>query len=143
MQMKKTDLDDESDSSIKQLILETTLKMDKRTLTIWASDCAEHVLHYFEDKYPNDDRPRKAIEAARAWVERKISVGEARAAAFESHVAAREVEDDTACVVARAAGHAAATAHVAGHAVHAANYVAKVNPKERIWQYKNLLSILS
>ena len=48
-------------------------------------------------------------------------------------------EDDNACAVARSAGHVAATAHVASHAVHAANYAAKVNPKERAWQYKTLL----
>jgi hypothetical protein len=37
-------------------------------LVFWAADCAEHVLPVFETKYPEDDRPRKAIEAARAWV---------------------------------------------------------------------------
>lgn len=31
-----------------------------------SADVAEAVLHLFERAYPNDDRPRKAIEAARA-----------------------------------------------------------------------------
>ena len=31
----------------------------------FACRCAEHVLHFFEDKYPGDKRPRLAIEAAR------------------------------------------------------------------------------
>jgi len=30
---------------------------------------AESVLHVFEEEYPEDDRPRKAIEAAKAWLE--------------------------------------------------------------------------
>ena len=33
----------------------------------WACFCAEQVLFIFEKKYPMDDRPRKAITAAKAW----------------------------------------------------------------------------
>ena len=33
----------------------------------WCADVAESVLHLFEAKYPDDDRPRKAIEAARRY----------------------------------------------------------------------------
>ena len=32
-------------------------KGDHRSLALWATDCAEHVLPYFEEKYPKDDRP--------------------------------------------------------------------------------------
>jgi len=124
---------------IRKKILEITDKMDQQQLAIWASDCVEHVLSNFEEKYPHDERPRKAIEAARAWVNDTISVDEARSAALKAHAAARESEDDVACVVARAAGHAAATAHVAKHAIHAANYAAKVDFKELTWQYKKIL----
>ena len=42
---------------------------NERTARLFAADCAEHVLHFFEDRYPTDDRPRKAIEAARAYAE--------------------------------------------------------------------------
>ena len=37
----------------------------KNKLRLVAADFAERVLHIYESKYPNDDRPRKAIEAAR------------------------------------------------------------------------------
>src|SRR5665647_614060 len=57
-------------------------KGDHRSLVLWATDCAEHVLPYFEEQYPKDDRPRKAIEAARAWVRGEIALSEARAAAY-------------------------------------------------------------
>ena len=129
-------------------------KQDHKTLAIWAADCAEHVLQYFVEKYPDDNRPRKAIEAGRAWVHGEISMSEARTAAFTSHAAARDVIQAAARAAARAAGHAAATAHVAGHAVHAATYAVTaaayaVSPtdtdaaavKERDWQYKHLLDL--
>jgi hypothetical protein len=53
---------------------------DHRTLVVWATECAAHVLPYFEENYPNDNRPRKALEAGRAWVRGEVAVSEALAA---------------------------------------------------------------
>jgi hypothetical protein len=128
-------------------IAELLSKRDHKTLAVWATDCAEHVLPFFEDKYPKDNRPRKAIEAGRAWVRGELAVSEARTAAFAAHAAARDTNQNAARVAARAAGHAAATAHVAGHAVHAATYAARAasyavdSAKEREWQYQHLLDL--
>lgn len=91
-------------------------------LSIWAADCAEHVLPLFSDERPCDDRPRLAIDTARAWSRGEVTVGEARAAASEAHTAARDVSSDAARDAARAAGHAVATAHMADHALQAAVY---------------------
>ena len=124
-------------------------KQDHRLLAVWASDCAEHVLLHFERFYPDDDRPRKAIEAARAWVRGDLSMIDARKAAFASHAAARDAANNAiAQAVARAAGHAAATAHVADHARHAAAYAVKAatdtkttnnaTAAESDWQYRHL-----
>ncbi|WP_415785982.1 putative immunity protein [Deinococcus saxicola] len=120
------------------------MKPDSREhvlLALWAADCAAHVLEAFEARHPQDDRPRKAIEAARAWAHDDLSMAEARAAAFASHAAAREVSDSAAIAAARAAGHAAATAHVVTHAPHAARYaLAAVSDRdaEREWQRQQL-----
>lgn len=121
---------------------------DHKALALWAADCAERVLPYFEEQHPEDDRPRKAIEAVRAWVRREIKVGEARTAAFAAHAAAREADEGSARQAARATGHAAATAHVPTHAPHAADYAVKsvalastdasAVEKERDWQYQRL-----
>ena len=94
-------------------------------LAAWAADCVEHVLPLFSNRYPNDNRPWKAIEAARAWSRGEITVGAARAAAFAAHAAAREAEEVAAQFVARAAGHAVGTAHMADHAPGAAMYAIK------------------
>lgn len=94
-------------------------------LAAWAADCAEHVLLLFSNHCPNDNRPEKAVEAARAWSRGEITVGEARAAAIAAHAAAREAGEEAARYVARAAGHAAATAHMADHAPGAAVYALK------------------
>jgi hypothetical protein len=96
-----------------------------RLLASWAADCAGHVLSLFTAKDPKDDRPRRAIEMARAWARGEVAVGEAREAAFAAHAAARNASDPAAREVARAAGHAAATAHMADHELGAAAYAIK------------------
>ena len=45
----------------------------KRELQLYACFCAEQVLHLFEEEYPDDKRPREAIEAKRLWLDGKIS----------------------------------------------------------------------
>ena len=94
---------------------------DHESLALWAADCAEHVLPYFEEKYPKVDRPRDAVEAGRAWVFGEIAMSEARAAT-------------------RAAGHAA---HAANYAVTAAGAAvptdsAAAAARERDRQYRRL-----
>ncbi len=121
---------------------------DHETLALWAADCAEHVLSYFEDTHPGDGRPRQAIQAGHAWVAGNLAMVEARRFAFAAHAAAREAEGAAAVAAARAAGHAAATAHVSTHAQAAATYARKAiaaadradTPlgREREWQQRHL-----
>jgi hypothetical protein len=103
-------------------------KQDQRSLAIWAADCAERVLPFFEKAYPKDDRPRKAIEACRTWVRTGVfKMTDIRKAALAAHAAAREAkENNAACFAAHAAGQAVATAHVPQHAFGAAYYALKV-----------------
>lgn len=131
-------------------------KTNHKTLATWALDCAERVLPYFESRYPEDDRPRVAIETGRAWVKTGVfRMAVIRKAALDSHSAAREVKDDeVARSVARAAGQAVATAHVPTHALAAAVYAATAirdaaspanadaaTTEEREWQYQHLMRL--
>src|SRR5208337_530493 len=66
-------------------------KPDKKILALWAADCAEHVLPYFEEKCPVDDRPRKAIEACREWARTGVfHMAVIRGASLSAHAAARD-----------------------------------------------------
>ena len=62
-----------------------------RAMRLMAADFAEAVLPIFEREYPDDDRPRKAIQAARYFANGKITDQErdaARAAAWAAGWAA-------------------------------------------------------
>ena len=127
-----------------------------RILAVWAADCAERVLPFFEEKRPEDDRPREAIEAIRAWVRTGVfRMADVRNFSLAAHAAAREVaKDDAARSAARAAGQAMATAHVPRHAIAAAIYAATAvrdaanspdadaaTARERDWQYRHLIEL--
>jgi hypothetical protein len=94
---------------------------DHQLLAIWAADCAQHVLHLFEQVLPEDDRPRRAIELGRAWARGEVKWWEARTAAGHANAAARDLRG-AARHAAYAAGQAAAVGHVAAHELGAAAY---------------------
>jgi hypothetical protein len=115
-----------------------------RLLAAWAADCAEHLLPLFEAESA-DDRPRRAIETARAWARGHVSVGAAQKAAVAAHAAAREAKSKAATAAARAAGHAVATAHVADHSLGPVIYGRKAveaagasADAEQTWQLERL-----
>ncbi len=137
-------------------MLELVSKTDQKTLAIWAMDCAERVMPYFEEKYPQDHRPRQALETLKTWLDTGVfKMAVIRKASLDAHAAAREVgEDGLARSAARAAGQAVATAHVPRHAYGAAIYAQQAiyratTPsdadaavaKERVWQYQHLLHL--
>jgi len=103
----------------------------------------EHVLPLVENKI--DERLKNALIVARAWKQGIATVGDARKAALDAIIVARELSNPTSIAVARAVGHAVATAHMADHSLAAAWYALKAvksNGKsiedERKWQEEQL-----
>lgn len=135
-------------------------------LVEFGADCAEHVLPIFEARYPDDDRPRRAIEAARAWLRGDVppaAVADAAAAAGEAAGVA-DAADAAATGAASVAYHSAycaayaaaadmstidgatITMTVAYRAANAAYYTAAAyaaaRTAEREWQGRRLLELL-
>src|SRR6185503_10441788 len=140
----------------KNQFLELVNKTDQKTLALWAIDCAERVLPYFEENFPADPRPRQAIETLQAWIDTGVfNMAVIRKASLSSHAAARDIgEDNAARSAARAAGQAVATAHVPTHSIGAAIYALQsihrvmdaaeadaAVAKERDWQFRHLLEL--
>jgi len=114
-------------------------------LVIWACACAKHVLPLFGAKI--DERLMTALHVAKEWPQGHASVGDARKAALGALAVANESSNPPAIAVARAIGHAVATAHMADHALVAALYALKAvknagksTEAERIWQDAQLPS---
>jgi hypothetical protein len=136
--------------------VELVSNTDPRTLAVWAIDCAERVMPYVEESYPQDNRPRQALEALQRWIQTGVfQMAVIRRASLDAHAAARDVgEDNPARSAAHAAGQAVATTHVPLHSLGAANYALQAiyratNPaeveaaiaREREWQLQHLLKL--
>ena len=126
----------------------TLTDTDHQLLALWAAQCAEHVLHFFEDGQPPDTRPRDAIEAARAWAGGDMKMLDARARGGHAMGAARPLVG-AARYAAYAAAQSACVGHVPEHDLGAAAYAIKAaraahprNPGaarvERDWQRDQL-----
>lgn len=95
------------------------VRLDHTALVTFAVDCAERVLPIYEARYPDDMRPRIAIETARRWTAGEASIGQVRAAkrpaAKAAYGAKREAEesDDLGPVSLRGAVESAAAHAVA------------------------------
>jgi hypothetical protein len=139
-----------------EFMAELVNQTDQKILAAWAMDCVERVISYFEDTYPEDNRPRNAIESLHDWLNiGMFAMADIRKAALGSHAAARAVgEDNAARSAARAAGQAVATAHVPAHSIGAAMYALQAIhrsadsadadsavARERTWQYNHLLEL--
>ena len=87
---------------------------NNKTLRLYAADCAERVLGLYEKQYPKDDRPRKAIQAARDFANGLITKDAVNAA--YGWAAA-----NAAYAAPNAAAYAANAAYAATYAANAAN----------------------
>ena len=102
--------------------LRATTESSENLIIEFACQCAEHVLHFYTDKYPDDKRPQLAIEAARVCITDK---------------------SEAAWAAAGAAGDAARTARAAGDARAAAGAAARAaGAAEEKWQTETLLELL-
>jgi hypothetical protein len=148
----KVTLTDFKDPGIEML----ASQIGRQTLSAWAIECSERVLHFYEEKYPEDDRPRKAIQTLQEWIDTgEFKMAVIRKASLDAHGAALEVgEDNAARSAAHAAGQAVAAAHVPRHAISASIYALQAiyrNSRlpeaeiavveERAWQYQKLLDL--
>jgi hypothetical protein len=98
-------------------------KEEHRQLIKWACDCAEHVLPLCGER--PDARLADSILVAEEWRKGNASVGDARKASLRAITAANDSSDQISTAVARAVGHAVATAHMADHSLGAALYALK------------------
>jgi hypothetical protein len=81
-----------------------------KEIRLFAADCAELVLPIYEKDYPDDKRPRLAIQAARDYANGLITLEELSAAGAASWAAAGAASLAAAWAAARAAARAAAWA---------------------------------
>jgi hypothetical protein len=106
---------------------------NEKNARLFAADCADHVLHIFEKERPNNDRPRRAIQAARDFALGKIEAAARAAAGAAAGDAAWAAAWAAAMEAARAAAWAAAWAAAGDAAGAAAREAAREAARAAAW----------
>lgn len=128
------------------------LNWNKKVAVMFATDCAERVLPMFEERYPEDIRPRLAIQIARDFVNGSVSekeMTEVRIAAFSAVKLATSEEAYYAASAAAYSTNWFSPRDAAWHAAQAVAYdavygvfLASEKEKEREWQTRRLFEYL-
>jgi hypothetical protein len=107
-----------------QILMKQIESQSKNTIATWALNYAEaNMLPIYEKAYPQDNRLRLAIAAARDWLTGKIKLPIAKPVILECHAAAREAEGIPAAqAAARAVAQCASSIHSAAHSLSLAFY---------------------
>jgi len=106
-----------------RLLYEVTT-WDEQLARLFAADCAEYVLHIFEEARPGDNRPRRCIELARLFARGDANHRDLAAARVAAQASALAAAWAGSWVVARHAAQAAAYAAARVVALHAAGAAA-------------------
>jgi hypothetical protein len=99
VEVKGKHLSDDNKECWSEMKVVKAYKWTKKDSVKLAIFSAEQVLKYYEEKYPDDKRPRKAIEAAKKWLSnpsKKSRAAAAYAAAYAAYAAAAYAAADAA-----------------------------------------------
>ena len=92
-------------------------EQNHKTMVLWALDLAAESVAKLEEKYPDETRPREALEAARAWAAGKIKMRPAQRKILDCHAFAKEIDSKEDIALCHAIGQACAVVHTVGHAI--------------------------
>jgi hypothetical protein len=143
--------------------LEYTIESSADLRAIFACDCADRVLHFYEEKYPHSLQPRRAIEARRRCIADKSSAArnEAQKAGAIVYAMLKTIIDEVAASAAgaaveaawdnaaSAAGGAAWTTGLIKYGVGRVRWLGyedeidKAGDEERSWQTQHFVELLT
>lgn len=105
------------DSKCLEDLIELIKRQKHRTLVLWAFECVKSPLKIFEEKYPDEKRPRKAIELCKMWASGEIKMPEAKRAILDCHAVCKEIDDEYYIALCHSIGQGISTVHVETHAL--------------------------
>lgn len=105
------------DSEYLQDLASLFQEQEHRVMALWAFEFAAETVANLEEKYPDERRPREALEAVQAWAAGKIKMRPAQQKILSCHTFAKEIACKEDIAMCHAVGQACAVVHTAGHAI--------------------------
>ena len=90
---------------------------NRQVLVLWALELAEESARVLAEKYPEDFRPKEAVEAATSWAKGQIKMPIAKQAILNCHTMAKELENPADIARCHAVGQACSVVHTVGYAL--------------------------
>ena len=88
-----------------------------QVMVLWAFEFAAESIAGLEEKYPDEKRPREALEAAQDWASGKIKMRLAQRKILDCHAFAKVITCKADIAQCHAVGQACSVVHTAGHAI--------------------------
>lgn len=91
--------------------------MPRKAVVLWALELAEKTVKDLENKYPESNCARNALEMTKLWAQGTIKMPAAKRAILDCHAMAKRIEDKGDIARFHAVGQACGTVHTIGHAI--------------------------
>ena len=105
------------DSLLLDELCQLVAQANRRVLVLWALEVAEESARVLAEKYPEDFRPKEAVEAATSWAKGQIKMPIAKQAILSCHAMAKELGNPPDTARCHAVGQACSVVHTVGHAL--------------------------
>lgn len=92
-------------------------EQNHKTLVLWAFDFAELAVELLEERYPNEERPKTALELSKKWAKGETKMPIAKRAILDCHAVAKEIADEECIALCHAIGQACSVVHTVGHSI--------------------------
>lgn len=93
------------------------LSAGQKAAILWALDFAKESVLLLESAHPEEDRPRRALNASRLWAEGKLKMPAAQREILRCHAWAKELQSPEETALCHAVGQACSTVHTIRHAI--------------------------
>ena len=105
------------DSLLLDELCQLIAQANRRVRVLWALELAKETAQVLAEKYPEDFRPKEAVEAATIWAKGQIKMPIAKQAILNCHAMAKELTNPADIARCHAVGQACSVVHTTGHAL--------------------------
>jgi hypothetical protein len=90
-------------------------RTNHKAMVLWAFEFAEGAVNTLKERYPNELRPRIALDTSRDWAAGRVKMHETQRAILNCHAVAKEIASPEDIALCHAIGQACGVVHANGH----------------------------
>ena len=100
-----------------QELLALLRQQNHRTIVLWAFECVNDPVKLLKERYPDEERPQKAVDLCKEWAKGNIKMPIAKKAILGVHGLAKEFNNPIDIALCHAIGQGCSSIHVKTHTI--------------------------